>query len=238
MSFDANKTRPQLAGVYPVNDAVTLIQATRPELRPVASQRRLRLESASGRHIYRWVRDGLTGQYLEGLRGKEVALTFLDLVSLRLIAVFRAYGIPSAEIRTTHDKLRSRRGWSHPFAMEPIWVSGLSMYIREDDIPIQVARWQPALDFVGIFVGPIHNMAFGEDKQAETWEPEADIVLNPKISFGEPCLKGTRIATQTLWALHAAGDSSERIAEAYGLPLARVEVALAWEQKIGYNGTS
>ncbi len=238
MGENVRTGRPLLAGVYPVADAVTLIHATRPELPPDVPNHRGRLESASGRHIYRWVRDGLTGRYLEGLKGKEVALTFLDLVSLRLIAVFRAYGIPSKDIRIAHQRLQSRRGWSHPFAMEPIWVSGLYMYIKEDDIPIQIARWQPALNFVELFIGPMHNMAFGEEQQAEAWEPEAGVVLNPNISFGEPCLKGTRIATQTLWALHAAGDSAERIAEAYELPLARVEVALAWERKIGYNGTA
>lgn len=237
MVVDASINRPPLAGVYLVDDAAKLIYATRPEIPPDYSHHRRPLEVASARNLYRWVKDGLTGQYLEGLRGEEVALTFLDLVSLRLIAVFRAHGIPSRELRVAHHTLQVKRGWSHPFAMEPIWVSGLSIYIREDDIPIQITRWQPALDFLELFVGPMHDMAFGEGEQAETWEPDKDIVLNPKISFGEPCLKGTRIATQTLWALHAAGDSSERIAEAYELPPARVEAALAWERKLGYNGT-
>ena len=238
MNTDTMLTRPQLAGVYPVSDAVTLIHATRPAPTHGYQEQRGRLEAVSGRHIYRWAKEGLAGDYLEGLRGREVALTFRDLVSLRLISVFRAYGIRSKEIRLAHRALQAKRGWTHPFAMEPVWVSGLHVYIREDNIPIQVARWQPALDFVELFVGPVHQMVFGEDQQALIWEPEDGIVLNPKISFGEPCLKNTRIATQTLWALHAAGDSSERIAEAYGLSLQQVEVALAWERRIGYNGTS
>ena len=47
-------------------------------------------------------------------------------------------------------------------------------------------------------------------------------LLNPSICLGEPCLKGTRIATQTLWALHAAGDSAERIAESYEVEVEKV----------------
>ena len=238
MSTDTTLTRPQLAGVYPVSDAVMLIHATRPEPPPGYPEHRGWLEAVSGRHIHRWARDGLAGEYLQGFRGKEVALTFLDLVSLRLISVFRAYGIRSWEIRMAHRALQDRRGWSHPFAMEPIWVSGLNVYIKEDGIPIHVARWQPALNFVELFVGPMHQLVFGDDQRPTLWEPEDGIVLDPKMSFGEPCLKDTRIATQTLWALHAAGDSSERIAEAYELPLQQVEVALAWERRIGYNGTS
>ena len=87
-----------------------------------------------------------------------------------------------------------------------------------------------------LYIGPIHRLAFDEDEQAVSWEPEEGIVLDPKISFGEPCLRGTRIATQTLWALHAAGDPTERIAQAYELAVEKVETVLAWERKLGYNG--
>lgn len=232
--------RPFLAGVYPIADATAIIQATRSEKQSVAlAHHRKALERINSRHLYRWVREGLAGDYLLGLRGKEVALTFLDLVSLRLISVLRAHGISSAEIRRTHIGLQEARGWAHPFAMEPIWISGLGIYIREHDLPVRLGRdknWQAALDFTDLYIGSIHRLAFDEDERAVSWEPEEGILMDPKISLGEPCLKGTRIATQTIWALHAAGDPIERIAQAYDLPVDRVEVALAWERKLGYNG--
>ena len=235
------RERPVLAGIYPIADATALIQATRPEEQAVEqAHHRNALDRINSRHLYRWVSDGLAGDYLLGLRGKEVALTFLDLVSLRMVSVFRAHGISSAEIRTVHNALQERRGWAHPFAMEPIWISGLRIYIREHEIPVTLDRnreWQAALDFMELYVGPVHQLAFDEDEQASSWEPKKGIVLDPKISFGEPCLSGTRIATQTLWALHAAGDPAERIAQAYELTVEEVEAALAWERKLGYNGT-
>ena len=229
--------RPSLAGVYPIADASALIQATFPHIATLQERHRP-LRTVTTRHLFRWVREGLTGQYLVGLRGKEVALTFLDLISLRLVTVFRTYGIKPREIRQAHDRLQEARGWSHPFAMEPIWISGFHIYIRENNVPIAITKnWQAALDFIELYIGPVHRLAFNEDKQAKVWEPEAGIVLDPKISFGEPCLKGTRIATQVLWALKAAGDPPERIARAYQIPLAQVEAAIAWERKLGYNGT-
>ena len=179
----------------------------------------------------------MTGNYLVGLRGKEVALTFLDLVSLRLIAVYRSYGIRPQELREAHDRLQDARGWSHPFAMEPMWISGRHIYVRESNKPVAPTRtWQAALDFIELYVGPVHHLAFDDDKQAEAWEPENGIVLDPKVSFGEPCLKGTRIATQVLWALKAAGDPPERIAQAYQVPVAQVRAALDWERRLGFNG--
>ena len=241
MTTDAVTERPFLAGVYPVADATALIQATYPDMLAVGSVRhRKSLDRISSRHLFRWVRDGMAGEYLIGLRGQEVALTFLDLVSLRMISVFRAHGVSSSEIRTVHNALQERRGWTHPFAMEPIWISGLRIYVEENHIPVTLDKkrnWQAAFGFWDLFVGPVHRLVFGEDEQASAWEPEDGIVLDPGISLGEPCLKGTRIATQTLWALHAAGDSTERIAQAYELPIEKVEAALAWERKLGFNGT-
>ena len=240
MIADTFIERPRYAGVYTVADASALIQATRPEKQSVELERhRNALDRLGSRHLYRWVRDGLAGDYLLGLRGKEVALTFLDLVSLRLISVLRAHGISPSEIQRTYRGLQEARGWTHPFAMEPIWMSGLGIYIREHEIPVKLDRnsnWQAALAFWDLFVGPVHRLSFDQDEQASAWEPEGGIVLDPEVSFGEPCLSGTRIATQTLWALHAAGDSTDRIAEAYGVPVERVEAALAWERKLGYNG--
>ena len=218
--------RPAHSGVYPIVDAVALIKATCPEDAYLVRE-------VTTRHCFRWVRDGLTGQYLTGLRGEDVALTFLDLVSLRLIAALRANGITAREIRIAHNELQKARGWSHPFAMEPIWLSGLRIYILENDIPIAITeKWQTAFNFVELFVGPMHKLMFGENKYPKTWEPEEDIVLDPKVSFGEPCIKGTRIATQALWALVAGGDPPERVAGAYQLPVQKVEAAIAWENKL------
>ena len=224
--------RPTQSGVYPVEDAVAFIKATSPEEDKQSPQCR-RIGTVTSRHIYRWVRDGLAGEYLTGLRGSDVALTFLDLISLRLIAIFRAHGVTSSEILCAHRELQETRGWSHPFAMEPIWISGLNIYVQNGNIPIAITKnWQAALHFVELFVGPIHNLVFDRDAHPMTWEPEKDILLDPKVSFGEPCIKGTRIATQVLWSLAEAGDPPERLAGAYELSVNQVEAAIAWENKL------
>ena len=242
MTTDIERKRPSLSGVYPVADATALILATRPDMQFVElAEHKRALERITSRHLFRWIKDGMGGDYLVGLKGEEVALTFLDLVSMRLISVYRAHGVSSAEIRTIHKKLQEEKGWTHPFAMEPTWISGLRIYVEMNDVPVTLDKhknWQAALSFWNLFVGPVHQLAFDEAERASSWEPEEGILLDPRISLGEPCLGGTRIATQTLWALHAAGDPIERIAESYDLPVERVEDALAWERKLGYNGTS
>ncbi len=220
--------RPTFAGVYPMTDAALFIRATT----PIGNHR------LSTNQLFRWAREGLAGEYLVGLHGKEIALTFLDLVSFRLISIYRAHGVPPKEIRFVHDVLRSARRWAYPFAMEPTWIAGRNILIEEAGTKVSISRgWQSALQFTEEYIVPAHRLVFGDDQQALSWEPHDGIVLNPAVDFGSPCLKDTRIATETIWALHAAGEPNDRIADAYSISHTQVEAALAWERRLGFNGT-
>ena len=58
------------------------------------------------------------------------------------------------------------------------------------------------------------------------------ISIDPKICHGQACIKGTRISTESLWALHSAGDSVSLIANSYALSKEQVETAIAWEEEL------
>lgn len=226
----AQAARPSFAGVYPVPDAALLIRATTP-----AGCVPLDL---STRHLRRWVKEGLAGDYFGGLKGDRVALTFLDLVSLRMVVVFRSYGVKPREIKAAHDLIHERRGYTHPFAMQPVWLFGPDIFIKESGKAFAVSKnWQPAFDFFVDWLIPTHSLLFDEKGQPTSWEPEPGIFLDPQISFGEPCIKGTRIPAEVLWALHAAGDPVERIAAAYNLPEKQVKSAIDWEERLGALAT-
>ena len=216
--------RPSYAGVYPILDAVHFIRATTPQDTTGID--------LTTQHLFRWVREGLSGEYLHGLRGNEIALTFLDLITMRMVAAFRSHGLSPKEIKTANDNLKQQFGWTHPFAMEPVWHLGPEIVIIKHDIPIAIARWQPAFSFVRDYLVPIHGVCFDEGKEATAWEPTQGILLDPKMAFGSPCIRGTRVSTETIWALHEAGDPVGRIADAYGLEPNQVESAIAWESKL------
>jgi uncharacterized protein (DUF433 family) len=223
--------RPSYSGVYLITDASLFIRATT----PMPPTRNLTL---STNQLFRWVHEGFAGKYLVGLHGEEVALTFPDLVSFRLVSVYRAHGVPPKEIRRIHDVLRSVRGWMYPFAMEPTWIAGRNILIEEAGAKVSISRgWQRALDFTEEHIVPAHRLVFGENQQAASWEPHDGIVLDPAVNFGSPCLKGTRIATETIWALHAAGEPDNRIADAYSVARTQIDAALAWERRLGFDGT-
>jgi uncharacterized protein (DUF433 family) len=55
------------------------------------------------------------------------------------------------------------------------------------------------------------------------------ILVNPKISFGKPVIRGTGITTETIAGRIIAGDLDSELAKEYGRPLAEIRAAAQFE---------
>ncbi len=61
---------------------------------------------------------------------------------------------------------------------------------------------------------------------------DAHIVVDPRRQFGTPIIEGTRMGTEVLHGMYAAGDPAEWLAHAYSLDLVQVEAAIRFEQRL------
>lgn len=52
------------------------------------------------------------------------------------------------------------------------------------------------------------------------------ISINPKIQFGDPCVKGTRITVHNLADMNKGGDSVKLLCSLYNLKPAQVKAAI------------
>ena len=52
------------------------------------------------------------------------------------------------------------------------------------------------------------------------------ISINPKIQFGEPCVKGTRISTATIYNMHKGGDSVKLLSGLFDLNFRQINAAI------------
>ena len=228
----ATKARPKASGVYLVRDAALLVSVTAPTV-DVSTAPKASTLRPSTRHLYRWVNEGLGGRYLEGLHRNDVALTFLDLISMRMIAAMRSVGLRPRDILDAHKRLEVRLGWSHPFAMQPIWAQGPVMVIREAGIPFDITRpWQRAFDFILEYLTPIHDLVFGPDEVPRVWTPRPGITLDPGMRMGEPCIEGTRIPTDVIWGFNQAGESVAVLSATYDVEPESIQAAISWEEEL------
>ena len=220
--------KPALEGVYSSSEAALYLRATFS-----GSPRFPRLHP---QHLSWWSREGL-GRSDDERAGTSKFINFMELVSFRLIATMRAYGIPKGDISLAHDLLRAKWGWKYPFAMQQMWVGAPDLFVEIDGAPVAVTCfWQSALGLLREFLVPVVNenygLSFDSLQQACSWSPAAGVLMDPGLQFGEPCIAGTRIPTETIWAFHQAGDSIDLLARMYDLPVEQITAAIQWEEKL------
>ncbi len=184
--------------------------------------------------LIRWIRNGLADPELARTPGRDLLMAFDDLISMRVIVALRTAGVSWPAIRATETWLREVTGKRHPLATEIIW-SGQGQVFAEwgEQLVSGNARGQMAFDLLRKYLIPIHGLDFdAETGQAASWEPFHNVTLQPRVQFGAPCVKGTRIPTRALAGMVAAGDSVDWVARAYQLKPETVQAACDWELRL------
>jgi uncharacterized protein (DUF433 family)/DNA-binding transcriptional MerR regulator len=186
----------------------------------------------TGRKLLHWVRVGLLAPEARQVPGRELYLTFEDLVSMRVIASLRAAGVTFPKIRIAEEWLRQHTGKRRPFASEAMWTEASDVFSEMQTRVIAASRrGQYAMDFLRQYLIPVRGLRY-QDNVAVSWEPSPSILLDPLIQFGAPCIKGTRIPTRTLWGMVEAGDSPDFVARNFGIEETAVHMAVNWEHSI------
>lgn len=219
------ESRPRLLGTYSIPSAVQYIVAT------INQTTNLSLNT---KHLYYWTRDGLAGGYLTGIKNRKLFVNFLDLISLRAIAIMRANGLKHHEIQVAEKVLADRYNCEYPFANIQFWtLPPKDIFVQEDGIFLSASRhMQAALDVFGETLQPMKDLDFDIFGLSSSWKPRQNILFNPQVQYGEPCIEGTRVSTQVLWSFHQAGDSVDTLSRFYGIQPKRIQDAIDWENQI------
>jgi len=189
------------------------------------------------RNLIRWIRVGLMSPELRYVAGRELIISFEDLVSMRVIAILRSLGVSWKKIHRAEDWLRRETGYPRPFAIERVWTETEDVFA---DFPVgfiaasrggQIAFGE----MLSQYLQPVEDMMFRRHNGisvAGTWTPHEDVMMNPRIQFGEPCIVSTRMRTRILWLMWNGGDSIEYLTRAFNLTVPQIEHALEWEHRL------
>lgn len=215
---------PQFRGLYEPTEASRLIASTLSHMTP--------LRVPSGKLI-RWIRRGLADPELATVSGGDLLLTFEDLISMRVIAALRAAGVKFSRIHEAEKWLRRVTGHPRPFATEMLWTERADVFVEIKSRLIAASRsGQYAFRIMEEYLIPVHGLTFDTHHVAKTWEPRKDILLDPLVQFGAPCIKDTRIPARTLWGMVRGGDQVEYVARSFRIPVGHVQNAVDWEESL------
>lgn len=214
----------QFEGIYEVPEAARYL---------LASQKAKETYRVDSRHLIRWIRHGLALPSLTQVPGREILITFEDLVSMRVIAALRTAGVSFQKIYKAERWLRQHIGKARPFATEVLWTERSEVFAEFTQQLIAASRHgQLAMDLVRDYLIPVHGLFFGANRMAVKWEPRDKILLHPLIQFGAPCIEGTRVPTRTVWGMVKAGDSVERVSRSFHISQEEVHAAIDWEDSL------
>jgi uncharacterized protein (DUF433 family) len=232
-------TETSFEGIYVAPEASLYLTATLKRDVPTRHQ----VYPVSSRNLIRWIRVGLASPEIKHVPGKELLITFEDLVSMRVIAVLRSLGVTWPKIHRAEQWMREKTGYRRPFAIERVWTETEDVFAEFPEGFIAASR-RGQLAFVELFgqhLQPVEDMTFvrlNGVRVAATWTPHENVMMNPRVQFGEPCVIGTRLRTRALWLMWNGGDSIDYLAKAFNLTVQIIKNSLEWEHRLRAVQTS
>ncbi len=171
----------------------------------------------------------------------EAALSFLNLVELKLVGEFRRLKLPLQYIRSVVEVLRDSYDFDHPLACKRLATDGQAIFAEIDErgefACIEIAGRRPNHIVMEDVVRPFfQDIEFYHDSElARRWFPlgvHGGVVVDPEVAFGEPTLVDYGLPTDVLASLVAAGDSPSMVADWYEIPADCVTCAVEFEHSI------
>lgn len=169
-----------------------------------------------------------------------LALSFVELIELRVIKAFTDKGLPLQRVRVAAERAMEVFKTLHPFASRRVFTDGHMIFAELNDsiaseMPnvIELTKGKHLQIHSGVLLeGHLDEISFNQDTLlADRWWPlskDFPVVLDPKIAFGAPIVDGTATRTDVV-AGTARAMSADAAANLYQLRKQQVEAALQFE---------
>jgi uncharacterized protein (DUF433 family) len=194
------------------------------------------------RWLFGYTSDGkqYAGLWQPQLEGKaEHALSFHDLLEIRFVHAFRRHGVSLQAIRRASAHARELYNQPYPFTCKRFQTDGRSIFVTVleetgDESLLDLVKKQYAFKQV-INASLYRGIDYDNDK-AQRWYPLSRnnrVVLDPARNFGKPVLTGSGMTVDAIVsAWHGEEQDVRRVAALYEVPVAEVEAAIQFEQRI------
>lgn len=189
--------------------------------------------------IRRWI-DPEIGIVKRQLPVEEYTLSFLELVELHFIKMFRTGGMSLQAIRKAADVAGAKFRSDYPFAMRRFDTDGKTIFAtlqsEETDRVVVEDMLKGQRVFDGMMRPFFLKLDYHKNREAIRFWPRKKtgrVVLDPVRKFGKPIDDETGVQTQALYnAVRANGGDIGIVADWFDVPKKAVQTAVAFEESI------
>jgi uncharacterized protein (DUF433 family) len=168
-------------------------------------------------------------------RDTRIALSYMQLIEVAVVAAFRKAGIPMSRIRAARAYAAHELKSEYPFAEYRFKENGKHLFldskqiagVKENTVVQADQEGQLAWESV---IGRLNEFEYDAPGIVLKWHVagvSSPIIIDPRISFGTPAIKGT--PTWIIRGRYNAGESDTDIAEDFGIEKDEVREALKFE---------
>ena len=184
--------------------------------------------------VVRWSTPDAKGRPAIVAPSQGRSFSFLDLVSLSVVATLRHRGIADRAIRSGVRALQQAHDLAQPLAhravLDTVGTSGASFVAQLPSGWYDIGAGTRGA-FESVVSVYFSVLTYDEVGVTAAWRPFEHVTLDPRIQAGAPCIVGTRIPTATIAALLESAPAEE-IAQEYGITIDEVEAADKFEQQL------
>ncbi len=162
-------------------------------------------------------------------------LSFLDLIQAMAIDRARDAGVTLPKIREAIRVAEEKHGLTFPLAREhKLWLWDGDLHIRFPDQSLEqlTGRQRGQRGMTPIVEPFMQDLHFDTEGLAKLFTPYKkygkQIVLDPKVQFGQPVVAGTGYRADVLANACETEKSKKLVAEAFGVTINDVRVAVAY----------
>jgi uncharacterized protein (DUF433 family) len=196
-----------------------------------------RLVKAPAGTVRRWI-DWRRGVVQCVFEPHERTISFLELMELHFIKLFRDAGVSLPTIRKAAKTAARQFGAEHPFAMHRFDTDGRTIFAtlaRGESKAALVEDLKHGQYVFDTIVRPFFKkLEYGRD-EAIRFCPLGTgkrVVLDPARQFGKPIDNGTGVPTASLYHAVMAGEDPVAVARWFDVPLDAVRAAITFEKSL------
>ena len=194
-----------------------------------------RYADISPRTVVDWHKDG--GRKTLSSREKRAALSYMQLIEVAVVAAFRKAGVSLKHVKAARGYIAMHLKSEYPFAEYSFKTDGKELFMDYEQIEGTKGKGkllrpdrhgQLAWDTI---IGQLNEFEYERKGIVVRWRVaglESPVVIDPRIAFGSPNVKGT--PTWVVKGRWDAGEKIEEIADDFGLKKPDVIEALKFER--------